>query len=106
MSRLSVAFACFAVPLSLTACRSEQTSPPNAPATVQAPAAPPASAPAKAAPARGALPATGPARVAPIALPGGPPGIGFDDLRFSAALGGVLVPAGRSGNVDLIDPAS
>jgi hypothetical protein len=38
-----------------------------------------------------------------IVLPGGPPGISFDDLRFSADVGAVLVPAGRSGNVDLID---
>src|SRR5262245_36760183 len=41
-----------------------------------------------------------------LPLPSGPPGIGFDDLRFSEALGAVLVPAGRTGNVDLVDPAS
>lgn len=45
-------------------------------------------------------------RTASVPLPGGPPGIGFDDLRFSAALGRVLVPAGRSGRIDLVDPAS
>lgn len=39
-----------------------------------------------------------------IALPAGEPGIGFDDLRFAPVLGRVLIPAGRSGNVDLIDP--
>src|SRR4051812_17151428 len=42
----------------------------------------------------------------PLPLPDGKGGIGFDDLRFDAALGRVLVPAGRTGNVDLIDPAT
>ena len=32
----------------------------------------------------------------PLPLPGGENGIGFDDLRFSPALGRLLVPAGRS----------
>lgn len=41
-----------------------------------------------------------------IALPQAAPGIGFDDLRFSPDLGRVLVPAGRSGRVDLITPGS
>src|SRR5438552_17597143 len=39
-----------------------------------------------------------------VALPDGSPGIGFDDLRYSATLRRVLVPAGRSGALDLIDP--
>jgi DNA-binding beta-propeller fold protein YncE len=39
-----------------------------------------------------------------VSLPNGSPGIGFDDLRWSAALGRVIVPAGRSGEVVLIDP--
>src|SRR6266498_3633396 len=39
-----------------------------------------------------------------VDLPGSSPGIGFDDLRYSTALHRVLVPAGRSGNLDLIDP--
>src|SRR6516165_9024215 len=39
-----------------------------------------------------------------IALPGGNAGIGFDDLGFSASLHQVLVPAGRTGTLDLIDP--
>jgi hypothetical protein len=39
----------------------------------------------------------------PLELPAGKPGIGFDDMRFSPRLG-VLVPAGRSGNLDIIDP--
>jgi DNA-binding beta-propeller fold protein YncE len=41
-----------------------------------------------------------------IVLPGAPPGIGFDDLRFSATLSLLLVPAGRTGNMDLFDPSS
>src|SRR5689334_25091680 len=47
-------------------------------------------------------PATTPAD-GPLELPAGKPGIGFDDMRFSSRLG-VLVPAGRSGNLDIIDP--
>jgi len=39
-----------------------------------------------------------------IDLPGSSPGIGFDDLRYSSVLHRVLVPAGRSGHLDLIDP--
>src|SRR5258708_39064312 len=40
----------------------------------------------------------------PIPLPNGAGGIGFYDLGYSAQLGQVLVPAGRTGNLDLIDP--
>jgi hypothetical protein len=47
----------------------------------------------------------GPAGTA-IDLPEGEPGIGFDDLRYSQRLDRVLVPAGRSGALDLIDPAT
>jgi hypothetical protein len=39
-----------------------------------------------------------------IALPDGSIGIGFDDLRYSPSLHRVLVPAGRSGRVDLVNP--
>jgi hypothetical protein len=39
-----------------------------------------------------------------IVLPNASPGIGFDDLRYSISLHRVLVPAGRSGRLDLIDP--
>ncbi|HZJ65628.1 MAG TPA: hypothetical protein VFD36_19095, partial [Kofleriaceae bacterium] len=39
-----------------------------------------------------------------IELPGARPGIGFDDLRYSARLHRVLVPGGRSGNLALVDP--
>jgi hypothetical protein len=42
----------------------------------------------------------------PLALPGGEGGIGFDDLRFSPELHRVLVPAGRTGRLDLVNPAS
>jgi DNA-binding beta-propeller fold protein YncE len=42
--------------------------------------------------------------IPPIAIPGGTPGIGFDDLRFSPALDRILVPAGRTGTVALVDP--
>ncbi len=40
----------------------------------------------------------------PIALPDGAGGIGFDDLRYDAATRTLLIPAGRTGNLDLIDP--
>ena len=39
-----------------------------------------------------------------LVLPGGAGGIGFDDMGFAPSLHKVLVPAGRSGNLDLIDP--
>jgi hypothetical protein len=39
-----------------------------------------------------------------VKLPDTPPGIGFDDLRYSASLHRVLVPSGRSGRLNLIDP--
>ena len=39
-----------------------------------------------------------------VELPHGDPGIGFDDLRYSPRLHRVLVPGGRSGALDLIDP--
>ncbi len=43
---------------------------------------------------------------AAIEIPGGSEGIGFDDLRFSVTLGKVLVPAGRTGSLVLLDPAT
>jgi DNA-binding beta-propeller fold protein YncE len=39
-----------------------------------------------------------------IDLPGGKPGIGFDDLQYSPRLHEVLAPGGRSGKLYLIDP--
>jgi DNA-binding beta-propeller fold protein YncE len=41
-----------------------------------------------------------------VDLPGGKPGIGFDDLQYSPRLKRVLAPGGRSGNLALIDPAT
>ena len=43
---------------------------------------------------------------ASIAIPGGTAGIGFDDLGFSPELHKVIVPAGRTGELVLIDPTS
>jgi DNA-binding beta-propeller fold protein YncE len=40
----------------------------------------------------------------PLSLPGADGPVGFDDLRFSAELHRVLVPAGRTGRVNLVDP--
>ncbi len=42
----------------------------------------------------------------PLAIPNGAGGIGFDDLGFSPELRKVIVPAGRTGKVILIDPES
>lgn len=39
-----------------------------------------------------------------IPMADGAPGIGFDDLRWSPALGRVLAPGGRSGMLDLVEP--
>jgi DNA-binding beta-propeller fold protein YncE len=41
-----------------------------------------------------------------VQIPGGEAGIGFDDLRYSSTLGKVLAPAGRTGDLDLVDPIS
>jgi hypothetical protein len=48
--------------------------------------------------------AAAPASVSLLALPGADGPVGFDDLRFSAELRKVLVPAGRTGRLDLVDP--
>jgi hypothetical protein len=55
-----------------------------------------------------AVSAAAPAKLAAeaVPLPGGEGGIGFDDLGYSARLGKVLVPAGRTGKLQLIDPAT
>jgi hypothetical protein len=42
----------------------------------------------------------------PLTIPNGSAGIGFDDLGFSSELHKVIVPAGQTGNLVLIDPAS
>jgi DNA-binding beta-propeller fold protein YncE len=46
------------------------------------------------------------AHPASLSLPGGEAGIGFDDLRFAPAASVLLAPAGRTGSLDLIDPAT
>jgi hypothetical protein len=57
------------------------------------------------APAQSASEANG-QRFTPVALPGGPRSIGFDDLTFAPAFHRVLAPAGRTGKLDLVDPAT
>ncbi len=52
----------------------------------------------------GALAGEGGLIPAPLTVPGGAAGIGFDDIGFAPSIRRVLVPAGRSGNLDLIDP--
>ncbi len=47
-----------------------------------------------------------PLSTTPIAISGGSAGIGFDDLEFSPELRKVIVPAGRTGKLVLIDPDS
>lgn len=44
--------------------------------------------------------------VTAVALPSGAPGIGFDDLRYAPVLMQVLAPAGRAGDLDLVDPST
>jgi YVTN family beta-propeller protein len=39
-----------------------------------------------------------------VTMPNSGDGIGFDDLRWSSSLGRVMVPAGRAGALDLVDP--
>jgi hypothetical protein len=41
-----------------------------------------------------------------VAIPGGEKGVGFDDLVYSPELHKVLVPAGHTGKLYLIDPAT
>jgi hypothetical protein len=41
-----------------------------------------------------------------VPLPDGPPGVGFDDLRWAPSIGKVLAPAGRTGNLDLVVPTT
>jgi hypothetical protein len=54
-------------------------------------------------PASGSADAAGSA-AAPVALPGGSGGIGFDDLGFAPGIRRVLAPAAATGNLDLVDP--
>jgi hypothetical protein len=64
-------------------------------ASAQAPAAPPEKSPAPVV-----------LTAEPIPLPGGEGGIGLDDLAFAPGLGQVVVPAGRTGRLDLFEPES
>ena len=41
-----------------------------------------------------------------IKIPGGEHGIGFDDIGYAAALNRITIPAGATGNLVLINPAS
>lgn len=41
-----------------------------------------------------------------LAIPGGEAGVGYDDLQYAPHLGRILVPAGRTGRLALIDPAT
>ncbi len=43
---------------------------------------------------------------ATVVLPGGERGVGFDDLQLAPSLGRVLVPAGGTGTLFLLDPAT
>ncbi len=52
------------------------------------------------------LASSAPAAMSPIDLPGASGAIGFDDLQFSRDLHRVLAPAGRTGRLDLVDPAT
>ncbi|HWA75370.1 MAG TPA: hypothetical protein VG937_23695 [Polyangiaceae bacterium] len=52
------------------------------------------------------LPGVVQADAATVSLPDTPPGIGFDDLRYSPGLHRVLAPSGRSGRINLIDPVN
>src|SRR5438552_1440652 len=41
-----------------------------------------------------------------IPLRNGAGGVGLDDMKYAAGLSSVVVPAGRTGRIDLIDPES
>jgi DNA-binding beta-propeller fold protein YncE len=41
-----------------------------------------------------------------IAVPGGERGVGYDDLQYAPEMKRILVPAGRTGRLALIDPAT
>lgn len=44
--------------------------------------------------------------VVEVPLPNGAPGIGFDDLVYAPVLKKLLAPAGRTGDLDLVDPVT
>src|SRR6185437_7530769 len=41
-----------------------------------------------------------------VAIPDGERGIGYDDLQYAPGLKRILVPAGRTGHLVLLDPAT
>jgi hypothetical protein len=45
-------------------------------------------------------------QVTAVGLPLGAPGIGFDDLRYARGITSVLAPAGRTGELDLVNTAT
>ena len=117
--------------LSLAACGQSTSAPPRSTPTAAAlgqpatPIAPATALPQTAAPTSGGALSTTPSvlptrTVAPttapqstttpstvaLSLPDGNEGIGFDDLRFDPTLGKLLIPAGRTGKVDLVDPST
>lgn len=52
-------------------------------------------------------PAAKPSQPIPsVAMPGGEAGVGFDDLRYSSTMDKLLVPSGRTGRLNLVDPDS
>ncbi|MHB8404636.1 MAG: PH domain-containing protein [Gammaproteobacteria bacterium] len=60
-----------------------------------------------------ALTVTAPVTAAPLLMPqaviriaGGEHGIGFDDIGYFPSLGTISIPAGQTGNLVLLDPAS
>jgi hypothetical protein len=93
---------CALVPLAIAACSS--SSGPIADALINNQADDPCD-PGSGGISGGSLPPVDAGSV-PVTLPGAPPGIGLDDIRFSATLSQILVPAGRTGNLDFVDPSS
>src|SRR4051812_24335274 len=88
----------------LAACRSTQSSAPPPVASTASPNTESSQVPPSASMvAPSSAPTDG---FVPVPLPGASGGIGFDDLTFAPRLHRVLAPAGRTGKLDLIDPAT
>jgi hypothetical protein len=87
--------------MAMPACRGSQPGIAGAASSANVPAA-------SVAPAASTAPASpaGDVSFIPVPLPGARGGIGFDDLTFAPRLHRVLAPAGRTGKLDLIDPAT
>src|SRR3954466_4609998 len=91
-----------ATPLARAMVLSRTAVPTSGGAAASTPDASPASA---VAPTMATLSTSTPSMIA-VTLPDGNGGVGFDDLRYDTTLGQVLIPAGRTGHVDLVDPAT